>query len=217
MLTNLPEGYDETGPPPAAESSPFVRSVPFESSRRVKDVATAHPTDADRDRSLVDIVDANDVVIATVTRRRMRAENLRHRGVGIAVLNGNDQLLVHRRADDKDVWPGYWDVAAGGVVEAGETYDEAAERELAEEVGIEGVALISLGHETFEDDDVRVITHCYLARFDGEVRFNDGEVVEARWVSPAEYQVMRAALPFCPDSASMLSSMLGAVVAAWMF
>ncbi len=49
------------------------------------------------------------------------------------------RLLVHRRADDKDVYPGWWDLAAGGVVGAGEAYGAAARRELAEELGVIGV------------------------------------------------------------------------------
>ena len=31
------------------------------------------------------------------------------------------RLLVHRRSDDKDLWPGRWDLAVGGVVAAGES------------------------------------------------------------------------------------------------
>ncbi len=86
---------------------------------------------------LVDVVDDDDRVTATVTRAQMRAENLQHRSVGIAVLGTDGRLLVHRRADDKDVWPGRWDLAAGGVVAAGEEYAAAAVRELREEVGID--------------------------------------------------------------------------------
>ena len=70
---------------------------------------------------LVDIVDDDDHVIATVTRREMRAGRLLHRSVGIAVMSSDDRLLIHRRSLDKDVWPGWWDIAAGGVVLSGET------------------------------------------------------------------------------------------------
>ena len=75
---------------------------------------------------MVDVVDDNDRVVATVTRAQMRAERLQHRAVSIAVMSSHGQLLVHRRADTKDVWPGMWDLAAGGVVSAGEHYDAAA-------------------------------------------------------------------------------------------
>ena len=36
------------------------------------------------------------------------------------------QLLVHRRSDAKDLWPGRWDVGVGGVVGAGEAWADAA-------------------------------------------------------------------------------------------
>ena len=64
---------------------------------------------------LVDIVDEHDNVIATVTRREMRAPRLRHRAVYIAVQHTDGRLLVHQRSHDKDVRPGAWDIAVGGV------------------------------------------------------------------------------------------------------
>ena len=51
---------------------------------------------------LVDIVDDDDHVIATVTRAEMRAGRLQHRAVSIAVMGSDRLLLVHRRADNKD-------------------------------------------------------------------------------------------------------------------
>ncbi len=98
---------------------------------------------------LVDIVDDDDQVIATVTRAEMRARRLQHRSVGIVVMSEDGRLLVHRRSATKDIWPGWWDIAAGGVVATGESYDDAARRELAEELGIAGVELEFLGQSRF--------------------------------------------------------------------
>ncbi|WP_185049472.1 NUDIX domain-containing protein, partial [Pseudomonas brassicacearum] len=47
--------------------------------------------------------------------------------------------------------PGYWDVAAGGMVQADETYAESAARELKEELGVSGVELTAHDHFFFED------------------------------------------------------------------
>jgi isopentenyldiphosphate isomerase len=85
----------------------------------------------------VEVVDEHDHVNEVVLRRRMRAENLRHRAVYILVTDSADRLLIHRRSDAKDVWPGRWDIAAGGVVGVDESYDSAARRELVEELGID--------------------------------------------------------------------------------
>ena len=118
-------------------------------------------------------------MIATVARTRVRAENLRHRAVFVLVRSSHGEVLVHRRSDTKDLWPSLWDLAVGGVVTAGEGYDEAAVREIAEELGINGVVLERLGSGRFEDDDVRLLGVVYRVEHDGPFTFADGEVVEA--------------------------------------
>ncbi len=157
---------------------------------------------------MVDIVDDDDRVIATVTRARMRAERLQHRAVSIAVMSTDGRLLVHRRADDKDVWPGMWDIAAGGVVSAGEDYDTAAQRELAEELGVEGVGLQPLGAGRYRDDAVALIGRGYLAVSDGPFACTDGEIAEVRWVDRAALDELMATEQFVPDNLALLLPLL---------
>jgi 8-oxo-dGTP pyrophosphatase MutT (NUDIX family) len=157
---------------------------------------------------MVDIVDDDDRVIATVTRARMRAERLQHRAVSIAVLGTDGRLLVHRRADTKDVWPGMWDIAAGGVVSAGEDYETAARRELAEELGIDGVALRPLGAGRYRDDAVALLGRGYIAISDGPFVFTDGEIAEVRWVDRAGLDALLAGERFVPDNLALLLPLL---------
>ncbi|HEY4611190.1 MAG TPA: NUDIX domain-containing protein [Ilumatobacteraceae bacterium] len=157
---------------------------------------------------LVDIVDDDDHVITTVTRREMRANRLQHRGVGVAVMSTDGRLLAHRRSAVKDVWPGWWDIAAGGVVLAGETYDQAARRELAEELGVVGAELEYIGSGRFVDDNIAELCRGYRVVHDGPFTFDDGEVVEVRWVTFAELEQMRSAHPFLPDSITLLLPLL---------
>src|SRR5215218_710892 len=131
---------------------------------------------------MVDIVDQNDVVVRTVTRRQMRAQRLRHRAVFIAVVHPDGRLLVHQRSETKDVWPGWWDLAVGGVVSAGETYDDAARRELGEEIGIDAVPEPLEGGGPYDDADVSLIGRCYRVVHPGPFTFADGEVVRAEWM-----------------------------------
>ena len=157
---------------------------------------------------LVDVVDDDDRVVATVTRRRMRAERLQHRSVGIAVRSTDGRLLVHRRSDLKDLWPGRWDLAVGGVLGAGETYEQGAARELAEEVGVAGVPLVLIGGDTFVDADVATFCRCYSVVHDGPFSFDDGEVVETRWVDAPALAELLATATFVPDSLAMLLPLL---------
>ncbi len=158
----------------------------------------------------VDVVDDYDRVVATVTRAQMRAENLHHRAVSIAVLGSDGRLLVHRRAATKDVWPSMWDLAAGGVVAAGEAYEDAARRELAEELGVLSKSWELLGAGTFVDDSVSMIGHGYLVVHDGPFNFTDGEIAEVRWVDRDELAALLATEAFVPDNVALLLPLLRA-------
>jgi 8-oxo-dGTP pyrophosphatase MutT (NUDIX family) len=153
---------------------------------------------------LVDIVDEDDVVIDTVTRREMRAGRLRHRAVYIAVQNRAGQLLVHQRSFDKDVCPGAWDIAVGGVVGAGESYDNAAGRELAEEIGVTGVTPAPWGGGVYADSNYALIGRCYHVVHEGPFTFADGEVIAAKWVGRSELDALLRVEDVVPDSIALL-------------
>ena len=157
--------------------------------------------------TLVDIVDTEDRVVDVVPRREMRARNLRHRSVGIAVLDSSGWVLIHRRADHKDVWPGRWDLAVGGVVDAGESWEAAAVRELAEEVSSHA-PIREIGRGSYEDDDVRAIVRMYVAHDDGPFTFADGEVVEAFFVTIEELGERITRDLYVPDSVAMMWPLL---------
>lgn len=163
--------------------------------------------DADPGASLVDVVDADDRVIDTVTRARMRTEALRHRAVYVVVRTTDGDLVVHRRADWKDVYPGAWDVCFGGVLDAGEGWDQAAGRELAEEAGIEA-ALRPLGTGTYEAEGIAINGRVYQCVHDGPYPCPDGEVVEVRVVALADVAAFLDAHPHCPDSAQLVLPLL---------
>ena len=155
---------------------------------------------------LVDEVDDADTVLRVVSRAQMRRERLMHRAVFIAVIDTGGRLLVHRRSEAKDLWPGWWDMAVGGVVSAGEAYRDAAVRELREEIGLvaDPADPADLGHGTYIDADVALQGRCYVVRSDGPFVFADGEVVEARFVTAADFADMRQRVQFLPDSVTLL-------------
>jgi 8-oxo-dGTP pyrophosphatase MutT (NUDIX family) len=150
---------------------------------------------------LVEEVALDGTVLRVVTRAEMRAQRLRHRCVYLLVVH-EGRLLVHQRAPDKDVWPGRWDVAAGGVVTAGEAWDHAARRELAEELGIEA-EVVELGEAAWEDDTVAVLGRVYVVEHPGPFHFDDGEVVAARFVDADALDELLAGGATCPDSVAV--------------
>ena len=75
-------------------------------------------------------VDEQDNLLGALVRADLRERGLIGRGTYIMLFNSAGELCVHRRTLSKAIYPGYWDVAAGGMVLATETYAESAAREL---------------------------------------------------------------------------------------
>lgn len=161
------------------------------------------------EEELVEVLDEMGNVTSTVPRTEVRARNLWHRSVFVAVVNDADELLVHRRAAWKDLWPDSWDIAVGGIVAPGEAWEVAAARELHEEVGV-SVELGYLGEGQYADDDVREVARVYHARSDGPFTFADGEIVEAAWVPVDQLRDWLVGRPVCPDSLALVLPRLDA-------
>lgn len=135
---------------------------------------------------LVEHVEADGTVIEIVTRAKIRDRALRHRSVYIVVQRPDDgAVLAHKRADWKDVYPGAWDLAFGGLCDPGESWEEAGHRELMEEAGIEA-ALVDRGSMSYETDEFKLIGWLYEATSSGPFVFNDGEVTDTQWVPMSE-------------------------------
>src|SRR5207244_7224551 len=71
----------------------------------------------------------------TASRLEVHENNFRHRAVHILIFNHAGEVLLQKRSPWKDRHPLLWDSSAAGHVEANEDYDEAAGRELMEELG----------------------------------------------------------------------------------
>lgn len=154
-------------------------------------------------RELVEVVDPDGRVVGTATRAEVRAGNLRHRSVFVAVATSDGEVVVHRRAAWKDVWPSAWDVAFGGVLAVGETFADGARRELAEEAGVDA-PLERLGAGAYQDDDVAEVAEVYLARHDGPFTTPDGEVAAIDRVPVAELAAWCAGRAVCADSLALV-------------
>lgn len=150
---------------------------------------------------LVVLVDAENREIGATTRARMRAEQLLHRATYVFVFDASGRLYAQQRTYTKDVYPGYWDLAAGGVVLAGESYDDSAERELAEELGITGVSLDPWFEFYFEDNRSPVWGRAYgVYSYEGPLRLQEEEVLAVERLVVADILEGREQRQFTPDS-----------------
>ena len=90
---------------------------------------------------IFDIVDETGKPIGkTVTRAKAHEEGIPHRTAHIWVardVNGEIEVLLQKRALNKESFPGRYDTSSAGHIQAGDEPLESAIRELSEELGIQ--------------------------------------------------------------------------------
>ncbi len=162
------------------------------------------------DDEQVEVLAEDGSVLGVVDRHRMRTDNLLHRATGVILRDPAGRVYVHRRTDTKDVFPGMYDCCAGGVVGAGEDILAAAERELAEELGVRDVPLRPLLVGRYEDVHTRYVAHVYEATWNGPITWQPDEVAWGDWFTLSELRELLAdpARPFVPDTRALLAGWL---------
>jgi isopentenyldiphosphate isomerase len=156
---------------------------------------------------LVDVIDAEGRPVGVVTRTEMRACRLPHRCTYILLFNSRGELFVHLRTATKDVFPSHWDVTIGGVLAAGESFDDGARREAREELGVE-VEPQRLFPFRYEDASTIVHGMVYRVDHDGPFRLQPEEIVCGEFVASDVLQDRATHQSFCPDGLAVLREYL---------
>ena len=142
---------------------------------------TTHPLD-----EYLDLVDENDNVIGKKRRLEVYAERLSNfRVVNVFLTNSKGEIWIPRRAADKRVFPSCLDTSMGGHVESGETYEDALEREMREELNIDTdkTSVCFLGHLTPQKNDVSAFMNVYEMKTDKTPDYNKNDFVEYFWLT----------------------------------
>lgn len=144
---------------------------------------TYHPSSTDGD--LLPIVDEENRLLGSGTRREIHRLRLRHRAVHIVVHDAAGNLLLQKRSARKDSFPGWWDISVGGHVDFGEMYAEAAAREIREELGITG-RLREVARRDADATSGWEFVRIYDCHHGGPFSPPPAEIEAIRWVSAAE-------------------------------
>jgi 16S rRNA (adenine1518-N6/adenine1519-N6)-dimethyltransferase len=124
---------------------------------------------------LLTVVDQNDRALKPKDRTTIHRENLLHRAVHIFLVNHRGELLLQKRSYRKDRFPRRFDSSAAGHVDAGESYQDCATRELQEELGVE-TALAKLGKLPASEATGHEFIEIFAGIHDGPFHWNRHEI-----------------------------------------
>ena len=145
---------------------------------------------------LFDVVNEDDEVIGQQPRSVVHAKGLRHRAAHVLVFNAAEEIFLQLRSMAKDNNPGMWDSACSGHVDAGESYADAAARELMEEIGLlVETPLEPLFKIAACEDTGQEFVWVYQTQSEGPFTLNTDEIDEGRWLSSEDVTSALAETP----------------------
>lgn len=176
--------------------------IPHEKKRVLREI----PADDERkgaQTELLDVVDQNGMPTGEiVSREKAHAEGIRHRTSHVWLLRthgGKTQILLQKRCESKDSWPGCYDISSAGHIPAGVDFLPSAIRELQEELGVKvnPDALVFCGDRTICEDGVfhdrpfhdRQYSRVFALRCDleeADFRVQKEEIDSVRWMDLEE-------------------------------
>ena len=148
------------------------------------------------DMELIEIVDENGNFTGQIMdKEEAHDKNLLHNEVGIFIINDEGKVLLQKRSANKRFSPNKWGLCAGHV-EANESLENAALREIKEEVGLDITSkeLIPYGErEITISDSNSHITYFYYIRCnkkENEFAIQTEELSEVKWFNIDEIITM---------------------------
>jgi isopentenyl-diphosphate delta-isomerase type 1 len=153
---------------------------------------------------MFDVVDDDDNVVGKATRSECHDNGLIHRSVMFFVFDSKERVLVTKRTQKKDFFPGYWSIVLGGHVRSGESYEEAVGREIEEEIGISAKPmLISFFKKRIPEENENVKVFGVVAK--DKLKLNEDELESGEFLAFNGLEKRMECEKFLPETETLYS------------
>ena len=133
------------------------------------------------------LISENDEVLGLMEKMQAHENGILHRAFSVFLFNDKGEMLLQKRAADKYHSPNQWTNACCSHPRSGETYLEAANRRLKEELGIETeltpkfhfIYKADVGGNLWEHE----LDHVFIGNYQQDFDLNKDEVAEIRYIS----------------------------------
>ena len=144
---------------------------------------------ADHPEEVLDLVNEEDEVISSLTRKEIYAQGMRnYRVIHAFIVNNEGMLWIPRRASTKKLYPNGLDYSIAGHVESGETYEEGLLKEAAEEVRLDLTVIPykEIGRFNPHINEVHCFQRVYEINANEVPDYNHEDFSGFEWLAPQE-------------------------------
>lgn len=132
---------------------------------------------------VLDVVNLNDEVVGQAKEEDIYAQLLPHRIVHVLIFNKKGEMALQLRSARKSYCPLHWVTSVSGHVLAGETYEQAALREMKEEIGVD-LPLEMFKKDPYNDErNLPRFLVTFKATYDGPFTISPREVERMEFFS----------------------------------
>jgi isopentenyl-diphosphate delta-isomerase len=133
------------------------------------------------------LVNRSDQILGTKAKLAChRSPGVLHRAFAAFVLNDKGEVLLSKRSRNKPLWPLYWENTCSSHPYLGETYTQAGERRLSEELGFTTSLKYLFKFYYQADYNSRLSEHevcaVLVGRYSGKIRINPKEILNTKWL-----------------------------------
>ncbi len=130
-------------------------------------------------------VEKDDSVVGQVSRDEAHRKGILHRAGMVFVTRRDARILLTKRSPSKETFPDLYDSSCAFHVTFGESYEDAARRELLEETGIRAMPAY-LGKFSFHEPPENEMVAVFKCESDEPIVIDRSESAEADWYSIAD-------------------------------
>lgn len=140
---------------------------------------------------LVDAVNSNDVPVGVVARGELFQGHVNFRVAHDLIFNSHGELLLQKLAPKRLRHPGYWGSSVAAYLFAGESYRDAAERRLAQELGVHNASLEFIGKISMVDDGCEKFVGIFAGLYDGPFSADTEHIEELEFLPLRQIHTLR--------------------------
>jgi isopentenyl-diphosphate Delta-isomerase len=142
-------------------------------------------------------VTKDDSVIGSVERSTAHREQILHRSGMIFLIRTDGKILLQHRSPSKEIFPDCWDSSSSFHVTFGESYEQAARRELSEETGV-SAPLSYIGKFSYHVPPENEIVAIFSCKSDDPIRIDPAESAGESFHTKEEVNVIAASEKAAP-------------------
>ncbi len=146
----------------------------------------------------IDVLDENGNKTGIVRNRNLIYKNGDwHKTVHVWLLNDNNELLIQKRAKDKETFPNLWAISIAGHVITDEDSIQAAQREIREEIGLNIskenlIYMFSIKRkQPYKNGYLNVLDDVYLLKYNLDVdsaKLQKEELSDIKFINYKEFE-----------------------------